>query len=188
MSDNEIIKALECCGKPVDENSCSECPYHCYEEDCHKLLPQAIDLINRQQAEIKTLQERNVVLRGMIDTQKAEIERLNSPVLIIDNVDLSENEIAEKLRNLPVQIFPDNEEQIRNEAIKEFEKKVEEALAPTVSTLFHISETLTEANKQHISPEEALKNIRVQLSEKQPICSKLQLEEILDKCVKEMEN
>lgn len=76
----------------------------------------------------------------------------------------------------------------KEEAIKEFEKKAEEALAPTVSILFHISETLTEANKQHISPEEALKNIRVQLSEKQPICSKLQLEEILDKCAKEMED
>ena len=56
MTDKEIIKALECCGKPVDENSCSECPYHCYEEDCHKLLPQAIDLINRQQAEIEELE------------------------------------------------------------------------------------------------------------------------------------
>ena len=109
MTDKEIIKALECCGKPVDENSCSECPYHCYEEDCHKLLPQAIDLINRQQA---------------------EIERLNSPVLIIDNVDLSENEIAEKLRNLPVQIFPDNEEQIRNEAIKEFAERLKNATLP----------------------------------------------------------
>ena len=41
-----------------------------------ELLKDALDLINRQQAEIKTLQERNVVLRGMIDTQKAEIERL----------------------------------------------------------------------------------------------------------------
>ena len=128
MTDKEIIKALECCGKPVDENSSSQCPNHSYEEECHKLLPQAIDLINRQQAEIKTLQERNVVLRGMIDTQKAEIERLNSPVLIIDNVDLSENEIAEKLRNLPVQIFPDNEEQIRNEAIKEFAENCKKGL------------------------------------------------------------
>ena len=62
----------------------------------------------------------------LINRQQAEIERLNSPVLIIDNVDLSENEIAEKLRNLPVQIFPDNEEQIRNEAIKEFAERLKE--------------------------------------------------------------
>ena len=96
----------------------------------------------------------------------------------------------------------------REEAIKELAKKVENALAPTVSALFHISETLVEASKQHTSSkpnpnyvppasiknntymslEEALKNIRVQLSEKQPICSKLQLEEVLNKCVKEIED
>lgn len=76
----------------------------------------------------------------------------------------------------------------REGAIKELAEKVENALAPTVSALFHISETLVEASKQNILPEEALKNIRTQLSEKQPICSKLQLEEVLDKCVKEIED
>lgn len=74
-----------------------------------------------------------------------------------------------------------------NNAIEEFAEDIKKILAPTVSALFLISKTLVEASKQHISPEEALKNIRVQLSEKQPICSKLQLEEVLDKHVKEME-
>ena len=58
MTDNEIIKALECCGKPVNEECCSECPYHLGgEENCHKLLGDIIDLINRQQAEIERLNE-----------------------------------------------------------------------------------------------------------------------------------
>lgn len=74
-----------------------------------------------------------------------------------------------------------------NDAIEKFAEEIKKIFAPTVSTLFYISETLVEVSKQHISPEEALKNIRVQLSEKQPICSKLQLEEVLDKHVKEME-
>lgn len=108
MTDKEIIQALECCGK--NPLNCRECGYkgRCNRIDCYDYLKRdAIDLINRQQA---------------------EIERLNSPVLIIDNVDLSENEIAEKLRNLPVQIFPDNEEQIRNEAIKEFAENCKKGL------------------------------------------------------------
>ena len=101
MTDNEIIKALECCGI---KHCCEECPYKGVKcKLMNGVLSDALDLINRQQA---------------------EIERLNSPVLIIDNVDLSENEIAEKLRNLPVQIFPDNEEQIRNEAIKDVVEKL----------------------------------------------------------------
>ncbi len=56
MIDNDIIKALECCGKPVNEECCSECPYHLGgEEYCHKLIGDTIDLINRQKAEIERL-------------------------------------------------------------------------------------------------------------------------------------
>lgn len=74
-----------------------------------------------------------------------------------------------------------------NDAIEEFAEDIKKILASTASALFYISETLAEASKQHISPEEVLKDIRVQLSEKQIICSKLQLEEVLDKYVKIME-
>lgn len=51
MTDNEIIKALECCsnGEP-----CANCPYQkqCDETDLAEI---ALDLINRQQAEIERL-------------------------------------------------------------------------------------------------------------------------------------
>ena len=57
MTDNEIIKALECCGFEYG-NPCSVCPK--YEKDndfCQEELHNyALDLINRQQAEIEKLQ------------------------------------------------------------------------------------------------------------------------------------
>lgn len=40
------------------------------------------DFINRQKAEIKTLQERNVILRGAVDAQKADNERLQKRLSI----------------------------------------------------------------------------------------------------------
>ena len=58
MTDNEIIKALECCSKPVIEEYCSECPYHLGgQENCHKLLGDILDLIKRQKAEIERLKK-----------------------------------------------------------------------------------------------------------------------------------
>lgn len=51
MTDNEIIKALECCGR----ESCNGCPY---DKNCHQgnpMIRDALDLINRQQAEIERL-------------------------------------------------------------------------------------------------------------------------------------
>ena len=55
MTDNEIIKALECCCSPK-VNACDDCPFHkrCYENN-EWLEKEAIDLINRQKAEIERL-------------------------------------------------------------------------------------------------------------------------------------
>ena len=95
------------------------------------------------------------------------------------NINISKEELIKAL-NYDRQQY----EKGYNDAIKELAEDIKKILAPTVSTLFLISETLVVAGKQHISPEEALKNIRACLSEKQPICSKLQLEEVLDTYVK----
>ncbi len=53
MTDNEIIKALECSVK----DKCPECPYfHSYPCDkCRNMRADALDLINRQKAEIELL-------------------------------------------------------------------------------------------------------------------------------------
>lgn len=59
MTDNEIIKALECCGSEKG-NLCTLCPKfkklgdNCIETD---LFNDALNLINRQKAEIERLQK-----------------------------------------------------------------------------------------------------------------------------------
>ena len=51
MTDNEIIKALECCGE-LFPNPCSQCPY-LNTTPCVQLKRDVLDLINRQKAEIE---------------------------------------------------------------------------------------------------------------------------------------
>ena len=61
MTDNEIIKVLECCknGKCITRN----CPHSHYPyegDECHPALAKAaLDLINRQKAEIERLEDLN---------------------------------------------------------------------------------------------------------------------------------
>lgn len=53
MTDNEIIKALECC---MDGRDCAECPAQgvcMHDYDCPKSI--ALDLINCQKAEVERL-------------------------------------------------------------------------------------------------------------------------------------
>ena len=69
MTDEQIIKALECC---VSNNldSCDDCPIkiECFTEtvDCKK---EALDLINRQKAEIERLTTR-------LDDKETQLDRL----------------------------------------------------------------------------------------------------------------
>ena len=58
MTDNEIIKALECCTDESYEN-CNECPYSIDAERCErmKLLEDILDLINHQKAETERLKK-----------------------------------------------------------------------------------------------------------------------------------
>ena len=57
MTDNEIIKALECCG--TYKGKCTDCPAFVKVDrsNCKKVLLGALDLINRQKAKIKELEE-----------------------------------------------------------------------------------------------------------------------------------
>lgn len=58
FTDDEIIKALECCGAL---QTCEGCPFYVRNIECAELAPRnTLDLINRQNAEIKKLTaERN---------------------------------------------------------------------------------------------------------------------------------
>lgn len=52
MTDNEIIKALECCTRL---KYCDTCPFN--HHNCKKMLDYTLDLIKRQQAEIEILEQ-----------------------------------------------------------------------------------------------------------------------------------
>ena len=59
MTDNEIIKALEHC----DKETCKDCPNE-YQYDCKgKIMRNALDLINRQKAEVERLKHRKTELQ-----------------------------------------------------------------------------------------------------------------------------
>ena len=114
MTDNEIIKALECCGR----ESCFGCPY-CGK--CHQgnpMITDALCLITRQQVENKRLEkEVNLVsiqfqdLQERYEESQAEIERLK--------VDLAKCSI--RLDNLYK-----TADEIKSEAIKEFAEKIKQ--------------------------------------------------------------
>lgn len=78
MTDNEIIKALECCHKQHHSN-CEACPN---EETCEEIdiIDSVITLINRQKAEIDELKMES----GKLKIAKSEAIK----------------EFAEKLKNL----------------------------------------------------------------------------------------
>ena len=87
MTDNEIIKALECCTSWVCGLSCADCPLHGTGCVHFNKLKETLDLINRQKAEIQALREdihnrktRENKLRSKIKSFRAEIERLKGYV------------------------------------------------------------------------------------------------------------
>lgn len=95
MTDNDIIKALECCRELSLEN-CKACPYYSYGHGClTTCFRDTLDLINRQKAENKALQKQ-------MAEQKAEIEEQDQAII-------------NALKRMG---------QIRAEAITEFEEKV----------------------------------------------------------------
>ena len=53
MTDEQIIKALRCCGM----RDCGKCPYAGFKEECSNLSILALDLINRQKAENESLKQ-----------------------------------------------------------------------------------------------------------------------------------
>ena len=59
MTDNDIIKALECCGIKSD---CKGCYFDTHEAEdicAREIVKNAFDLINRQRAEIERLKKYN---------------------------------------------------------------------------------------------------------------------------------
>lgn len=103
FTDEEIIKALECCIKSETLEDClkSKCPFS---KEC--------DLINRQKAEYENLDTKLKTMRGAANSYKAENERLNE---IIKNC---HKEILQKCDSC--------NNRIKTEAYKEFAERIRE--------------------------------------------------------------
>ena len=85
MTDNEIIKALECCS--YDNYQCDNCPY-AY-KTC-TIYKDSIDLINHQKAEIERLRSMNRAKLATIHDLQIELKTAKSEAV---------KEFAERLKN-----------------------------------------------------------------------------------------
>lgn len=134
MTDNEIMKALECCGK----ESCNGCPYRT-KQICHQgnpMLRDALDLINRQNRWVdkwKDIAHRETKYFGQalteINSLKAEIERLTSDRNAMFDKWLKLAEVTKKRYG---ELYKEAKETVKSEAIKEFVTKFER-LADVIS-------------------------------------------------------
>ena len=130
MNDADIIKALECCVKSAHLGECFEnkCPL-VSEEGCkvgkETLYPYALDLINRQKADLKIAENINHLQMEELQSQKAEIERLqkenkifsvNADTAFQDGLNEAQDLYAEQIKN-----------EVRAEAITEFEERLHSA-------------------------------------------------------------
>ena len=73
MTDTEIIKALECCSEPAGKCCCEVCPLHHREDSCTTaLIKKAVELVNRQKAEIERLQKMQQLIKSEAIKEFAE--------------------------------------------------------------------------------------------------------------------
>jgi archaellum component FlaC len=118
MTDTEIIKALECCKK----DDCDNCPNdfgNCYAN----LAGYALDLINRQKAEIKRLEkeletEKNQVIR--LENQIGRLLSMNQAKLDTIHDIMAENERLKTEKDNLIRTYAE----CQAEAVKEFADKV----------------------------------------------------------------
>lgn len=75
MTDEQIIKALECCMKTEFISDCAKCEMLAFDRK-DTLIENALNLINRQKAEIEELRERISYLEKSIDCSRKEYNRL----------------------------------------------------------------------------------------------------------------
>lgn len=106
MTEEQIIKALECC---LGNTKCGECPILGTPNCMNKVFGYALDLINRHKAE-------NEMLKDLITYQKQEIkEKEQKYNQVVDDmfglIETTRNEIAEA----------------KSEALKEIVAKVKDA-------------------------------------------------------------
>lgn len=73
MTDEQIIKALRCCGM----RDCGKCPYVGFKEECGNLSILALDLIDRQKEEIERL-KKNIDGLNIFTTNHMKVIRVQA--------------------------------------------------------------------------------------------------------------
>lgn len=81
FTDEEIIKALELC---IQNTFCESCEYRekTDKSDICPIRTDALNLINKQNAEIETLKDNNEHLAVILEETKAEVEKLQNELVI----------------------------------------------------------------------------------------------------------
>ena len=96
-TDAEIMKALEICNSTKKGHCLNRCPYYNYSANCmQSMINDALDLINRQKAEIEKLEKIERFATKTIEKQDAEIELLHKTKQLIKSEAIKE--FAEKLK------------------------------------------------------------------------------------------
>ena len=115
MTDDEIIKALECCDF-TDIKACEECPlYHTF--DCSfVIIDKTLDLVNRQNTEIERLKQEN--------KEYCEDNRI---------IAYQRNQRDKEIRALHNQLNGLNfmDKQIKSESVKKFAEKLKDSADKT---------------------------------------------------------
>lgn len=124
MTDNEIIKILECC---IMETYCKSCPLHSeFSANCVTIaLKNALDLITRQQREIENLKVENQSLRSAANSLKMHYEEAQTE---IESLKIFRG-YAEKKAN-DYKTMRDKYLNAKSEAYKEFAEKLKHFIIP----------------------------------------------------------
>ena len=131
MTDNEIIKVLECCGK---EYSCEKCALNTWldeKRDCiGAILVNAIDIINRLQDEKQALISGQETLQKHLTDKQGQIEKFEKiEHFATKTIDTQRAEIERlKHRKTELQIRNQELQHEKSEAIKELAERLKEEM------------------------------------------------------------
>ena len=142
MTDNEIIKALECCNSTERGHCLNKCPYYNYSANCTQaMIKDALDLINRQKEEISKkdieidiLIQKKEDLSDEVSDLRAEIERFKEFCkTLMEAMGEQEIELAtakDEADRYKRYYFNHEYDKLEAEAIKEFAERLKEKLNP----------------------------------------------------------
>ena len=115
MTDDEIIKALECCDF-TDIKACEECPLYNTFDCSFVIIDKTLDLVNRQNTEIERLKQEN--------KEYCEDNRI---------IAYQRNQRDKEIRALHNQLNGLNfmDKQIKSESVKKFAEKLKDSADKT---------------------------------------------------------